>query len=81
MARRSTSGRVNRMIVAQKSVFHTMTIPGVPGYEEMMTINRPITKEYSLREWMGVMLIELLFWWGVVTALYLCLRLVRKLGE
>ena len=81
VARRSTSDRVNRMIVAQKSVFHTMTIPGVPGYEEMMTINRPVTKEYSLRERMGVMLIELLFWWGVVHVLYVCLRLVRKLGE
>ena len=81
VARRSTSDRVNRMIVAQKSVFHTMTIPGVPGYEEMMTINRPITKEYSLREWMGVMLIKLLFCWGVANALYLCLRLVRRLGE
>ena len=81
VARRSTSDRVNRMIVAQKSVFHTMSIPGVPGYEEMMTINRPIPKKYSLTERMGMMLIKVLFWWGVANALYLSLRLVRKLGE
>ena len=42
--RMMTSERVSRMIEAQKSQFHTMTVPGVPGHEEMMALKRPAHK-------------------------------------
>ena len=39
MVRMNTPERDSRMIDAQKSLFHTLSIPGVPDYMEMMMLS------------------------------------------
>jgi hypothetical protein len=63
------------MIEAQKSRFHTMTVPGVPGYEETVALTYPAPKQYSLLARAEMILIHILLWWMIAKICYLLMRL------
>ena len=75
VVRMNTPERASRMIDAQKSLLHTVTVPGVPGYEEMMALVHPAPKQYSILARAEMMLIKILLWWMVANACYLVMRL------